>query len=191
MGLEELRNEILRRTYEDVKKVEAEAAAEEKRILGEAEAKRSALLESTRKEAEAAIGAERGERIAAARLEAGRLVTEEKEALIGRELSKVRKRFLLLHKGKDYPKLLNRLAKRGVAEIGKGAVVLVNARDAKLLKELNGAQMGAPADFAGGVIVESVDGRIRVSSTLEDLFESHSGEARKSLNSSIFGKGNK
>jgi len=191
MGLEELRMEILRRAHEEVRKVEAEASEEEGKILGEAGERRKQLLDRARRDAELAIESERGERIAAARLEAGRLVTGEKEAVIARELAKVRRRFVSLRGSRDYPKLLKRLVKNGIAEIGSGAVVRVAKRDARLISELKGAQIGEPGDFSGGAVVESVDGRIKVSSTLEDLFEAHSGEARKSLNSSIFGKGGK
>ena len=190
MGLEELRAEILRRTSEEVKRIESEAAVEEKKVLDAAESERRAMLENAKKEAEAIAEAERNERLASARLKARKLLVGEREALVENAVAMVRERFFSVTRTPAYASLLKKLVEQGVAEVGEGAVVHLNARDRELLKRVKNARIAdEPAAFVGGAVVESADGRVRVRNNLEALFEEYAGDVRKLVHSSVFKKG--
>ena len=193
MGLEELRKEILHKTHEEVRRIEAEAEAEEGRIIGEAESRRKALLEKAKSDAAETIEAERGEHISSARLRAHKLQAEEKEELVEKAIALVRKRFLALPKEKEkYSLLLHKLIEKGVAAVGQGAVVHLNNADRKQVKAIKNATLShEPASIAGGAIIESPDGRVIVRASLEDLFDEYSGETRRLAYTSLFGKGGK
>jgi len=182
--------EILRRTFEEIKRIEGEAAAEEKRIIGEAESERKAILEKAKKDAMLIAEAERNERLASARLAARRLLLQERESLIDRTVAAVRERFYSIAQTQAYQDLLERLVERGIAEVGNGAVVHLNAKDRARFKRIKNARIAAePADIVGGAIIESADGRIKVYNNLEALFNEYVGEVRKLAHSSIFKKG--
>ncbi|VVC71788.1 V-type ATP synthase subunit E [uncultured archaeon] len=188
MGLEELTAEILHNASEEIAKIDSEAEAEAKRITGEAEAARKTVLENAKKEASSLAESEKSRRIAAARLKARRMVLDEREAVIEKGVANVRERFMATAKSSAYPDLLKRLVEEAVKEAGKGAVIHLNARDKSVLKRVKDATVAEePENFAGGAIVESGDGRIRIRATLEDLFEERSGNVRKIAENAIFG----
>ena len=188
MGLEELRLEILRRTSEEVKRLEAEAKAEEEKILAEADAERKRELESAKAAAAQAARDERNERLAAARLGAMRMRTEAKEAALEKALEKILEEFEGIRGGDAYPALLKKLIEQGMREIGKDAVVQVNSEDQRLVKGWKLKVDPEPADIEGGAIISSMDGRVKIRSTLRELFEQQRDLARKEAYAELFGK---
>ncbi len=189
MGLEELRSEILRRTSEEVKRLEAEAKQEEEKILGEADAERKRELDAAKADAAQAARDERNERLAAARLGAMRMRAEAKEEALENALGKILAEFEGIRGGDAYPALLKRLIEQGVREIGKDAVVQVNSEDQKFAKQWKFKMDPQPADIAGGAIISSKDGRVTIRSTLHELFEQQRDLARKEAYAELFGKG--
>lgn len=194
MGLEELRSEIVRNTSAEVKRIDREAADEEKKILEEADAYRKAAVAKAKAEAEAAARAERGERLSSSRLQGQKSVSAARDAVLNAAAEEVRRRFLSFPEEDSdaYGKLLDRIIRSGVEAAGKGASVSLNARDRKRAKKLYGAKLSpATADIAGGAMVEAGDGRVRIRASLEDIFEENSGRVRALLYASIFGAGGK
>jgi len=186
MGFDELGREILHTAFGDVKRITAEADAEEKRILGAAEAERARLIDSAKAEAAAAAAAERGERLAAARLTGRTAVAKEKEALVARVVDGVREKLYGVVDTDRYAKLLNSLVEDGVAEAGRGATVRVNARDKKKLKRFADAKVGESVGIAGGAVITSADGRVTVRNTLEGLFEERVDAVRACASEALF-----
>ena len=188
MGLEDLRMEILRRTFEEVKKVDAEAAQEKSKITSAAEDERKRLLESTKAEAEKLAREEHDERLAAARLDAMRVRADAMESAMGKGLVLVWKEFAATRKSKSYPAFLKSLVMQGVREVGKDATVSVRKEDQKLVKEWGINLAPAPAEIEGGAIIASSDGRVTVRNTLRDIFERHRDEARRAAYSIMYAK---
>jgi len=189
MGFDDLRREILHTAFEDVKRINAEADAEEKRITGAAEAVRAQAISSAKAEAAALSAAERGERLAAARLAGKKLIAQAREGLVVRAVEGVREKFYGIVETDAYQKLLNTLVEDGVSEAGRGACVRVNARDKKKVKRFSDAKAGEPVGIAGGAIIESADGRITVRNTLESLFEENMDVVRANASAALFGGG--
>lgn len=187
MGLEELRSEILRRTSEEVKRLEAEAKVEEEKILGEADAERKRELEAAKAEAAQAARDERNERLAAARLAAMRMRAEAKEEAIEKALEKVLEEFEGMRGGGSYPDFLKKLIEQGMREIGKDAVVQLSREDQKLAKGWKLKVDSEPAEIDGGAIISSSDGRVKIRNTLRELFEQQRDFARKEVNAELFG----
>ena len=188
MGLEELRTEILKRSFEEVRRLEAEAEEEERRILENAQLERKRVLEMAREEAERQARAERDERIAAARLRARRLVAEAREEVLSRALERVWEEFAAIVKGEAYHSLLKSIVEAGLRELGNDALVSVNEEDVRLVRKWK-VKLGEPIQTEGGAIITSQDGRIRVSGTLRDLFVQRREFVKKKLSDSIFGGG--
>lgn len=188
MGLEELRMEILRRTFEEVKRLEAEAKEEEGKLLAAAEEERKRLLESAKEEATKAAREERAERLAAARLSAMRMRAEAKEEALEKALERVLEEFEGLRSTDAYPSLLKSLIEQGVREIGNGAIVQVSAEDQKLAKRWRVKLAPEPAEIEGGAIIASRDGRVKIRNTLREIFEQHRDRARKEVHEAMFGK---
>lgn len=189
MGFDDLRREILHKAFEDVKRINADAAAEESRINAAAETERSQVLNAVKADAASLSAAERGERLAAARLAGKKLVAQAREGLVVRAVEGVRERFYGIVETDAYQKLLNAIVEDGVSEAGRGACVRVNARDKKKVKRFSDAKAGEPVGIAGGAIIESADGRIRVRNTLESLFEENMDVVRASASAALFGDG--
>ncbi len=189
MGLQDLRAEILRRTFEEIKKTDTEAAAEARRLLGEAEEERKKALADARAEADKLVHSEATERASAARLKAARLESEAVEEAVSRGIDAVWLSFLKVRSSDTYPKLLKSLISEGVREVGgHGAIIYVRAKDAKLVKDAGQAlTVKISEELEGGAIISSRDGRVMVRSTLRDLFDRHRDEVKRQVYDAMFG----
>ena len=188
MGLEELRAEILRRTSEEVRRLEADAKAAEARILAVAEEERKLALEGARAEAAQAARDERNERLAAARLNAMRMRSEAKEEALERAFAKVLAEFEGIRESGSYPALLKALIEQGVGEIGPGAEVQVSEDDLRLAKKWGFRLSEDAAGIGGGAVISSKDGRVKIRNTLREVFDQHRDLVRKEVYEAMFGE---
>jgi len=68
-------------------------------------------------------------------------------------------------------------------------VVYVNSEDSKLAKKMKGVKLaGSAIECAGGAIVTTQDGRIRIDNTFEANFEERKDEMRKHIFDLLFKK---
>ena len=188
MGLGELRAEILKKTFEEVKRIDSEAQAEEKSLLAKAAEEREKRLASLKAEVQAELQAERGERISAARLRAKRMVEDAKESALNSALMSAWELFRQFPQRPEYQERLKAWIHEAVQALGNShTVVRLSPQDKKHVK-LKGLTI-EEAEIDGGVIASSHDGRIIVSRTLRDVFEEQREWLRRRLHENLFGGG--
>ncbi len=193
MPLDELREEILEKAKKDTYEILKEADSEAKKLLLEAKSESDGLVDKAREEAGKVIEREKSERLSAARLEAKMILADAREEMIKAVEDEVWSRLEKIHKSRDYEKLLEKWILEGVSAIGGEAIVYANKQDSKLVKKIVEGMRGAAAandsiDCAGGVLVTSGDGRVRVDATFSALFEEHNEFMRRVAYQQLFGE---
>jgi len=117
------------------------------------------------------------------------ILSEAKEENSAKVLDDIWKRLVQTREGKMYEEILKRMIEEGVNGIGARALVYVNSEDMKLAKKLKGVKVADSAiDCAGGAIVTTPNGRIRIDNTFEANFEERKDEMRKSIFDLLFKK---
>jgi len=193
MGLEELRKGVLEKAQEEARALAHEADAEAAGLMAKAEGQRKELLDAASREAKEMVEAERGEAIANAHLEAKRELAKAKEELVASVEEQIWKELLAVRKNKkEYAALLHKLIEKGRKalqdESGGEVLAYLNSEDKKLVGELKasippkrndapfpegkwGVKLAREAiECAGGAVVTSADGRVRIDNTLEAIF---------------------
>src|SRR3989338_6980541 len=172
MGLEELRKGVLDKAQEEARALARETEAEAGALMQKAEAQRKELLEAAGHEAREMVESEKGEAIANANLEAKRELAKAREELVASVEEQAWKELLSVRKNKkEYAALLHKLIDKGRKALhdesaGGDVLAYVNAEDAKLVGELKGAKLAGDAiECAGGAVVTSADGRVRIDNT--------------------------
>lgn len=192
MPLEELREEIIEKAKKETYEVLKEADLEAKKILLDAKTKGEQEIENARQEATRVIERQKSERLSAARLEAKMILAEAKEESVKAVQEEAWNSLEKIRKGRDYEKLLRELIQQATDAIDGIAVIHANKQDLKLAKkiveETRTASVSNDAiDCAGGALVTSKDGRVRVDATFNALFEEHDEYMRRTAYAELFG----
>jgi vacuolar-type H+-ATPase subunit E/Vma4 len=186
MGFEELASELNKSAEAEGKKLIRASERNAEKISEEAKEKSESLLKSARKEASDLARQETSERITSAKLSAKKMVDDARDEAVEAAIAQVWHKFRSdsLRKA-SYPSLLDRLAKEGAAEIGSRDVVLyVRDEDRGLLQGYQFRKL--PAEYSGGAIVESANGKVRVNKTLEEIFAAKKPALRKAAYDRLF-----
>ena len=189
--MDTLQKEILLDARKEADAILAEADQERRRILAEAGKEREKVLAAAREGISKVIEAEKNERLTSARLGANRLVNDAKSTVVDQAVEQVWEAFKESSGNASYYKRLEQLIAEGLRELGAKAVIHLNAVDAKSEagKKHKHALAREPLKAAGGVIVASEDGRIRMACTLEQLFAEKRESTRKAAYVELFGGG--
>lgn len=187
MGLDQLKKEILDAAEKRAAEIDSQATAQMHEIVKNAHNSAGKTAENMAAEAKAFVEAERSERTSAARLEAQRMLSEAREAAVNAALEKAYAAFVARRNSPSYRESLHMLADRGIEELGSSKpTVLVNSQDRKFFSGSKYRVGSEALECAGGVVVESPDGRIRVNYTLEEIFASQREEIRKEIYAQLF-----
>lgn len=187
MSLQTLTKEIQLDAKHEVDKVVKAAEAEKVKLLHEAEAERQRILDSAKDTVKKVIEAERSERLTSAQLKAKRLLSETREVIVNEAIIEIWKHFKEIRESANYKDLLEKLAKSGLKDLGSSAKIYANESDHKLLKSFAKNLADEPIHCAGGAIIASSDDKIRINSTLEEIFEQKREEIRKKVFLLLFG----
>jgi len=194
MGLEELRQEIIRKAEEEAKAIRRKAEAEARGIISRAEEERKRCIEKAKEECAGTIERERRERLSTARLEAKLILAEAREELLRAVEEQVWKELASFRKKREYEGFLERAMRAGASEIGEGAVISVPKDDLQLAKKIitekkiPATLSRQPIDALGGALTASEDGRVRCDATFAALMEGRREEIRKLAFDILFGK---
>ncbi|MEK6942063.1 MAG: V-type ATP synthase subunit E [archaeon] len=188
MGLEKLSRELLVDAKKESDSVIAKAVREAEAIIGAAEERKRKIVEDAKSTGHKMALREKNEKISAANLDAKQLIDEEKNAAIEKALAVVFSQLGELRGNKPYEKLLKSLAVEGIKELGKDSVVIVNSKDHGIAKKLFPNTSKEAENIAGGVIVATKDGLVRVDNSFEALFEQNKDSIKKSLFAELFGQ---
>jgi len=168
-------------------KIISDAKTEAAQIDTDAQAKSQALISQSRTDSEKEASEYRTRSIASFKLDAKRKMLEARDEVL-RAYEQQANGFLDdFAKSSDYQDFLIKVTKEGVAEIGSGAVVQVNAKDRSLLNG-TGFQISPDAiNSIGGAIIVSGDEKRRVDNTIESIFNDRKQELRLELLKQVFG----
>lgn len=190
MGLEEILSSIRADTEAKYAKTLSDAKAEAEKILNEARKNSESIAEQRRAQSEKELSEEKLRSIASARLEAKRKLLEARDEVLKKYEDEALRYLKEFAHSPQYKDFLWKMAKDGVAKIGNGAIVEVNASDMKLLGTagIDFKVSPKPIDCIGGTIVSSTDGKRRVDNTLESIFNERKEDLRLKLSEQVFGK---
>ncbi|MCX6773161.1 MAG: V-type ATP synthase subunit E family protein [Candidatus Micrarchaeota archaeon] len=187
MGFEELATELHKSAESEGRKLIAAAEKNAHKYEEEAKEKAEELLRDAKKDAQAYSKQESAERLTSAKLAAKKIVDEARDDAVEASLHQVWNAFKASSlKKATYPALLQKLIADGIRELGSNdAVVYVRDEDKPLVAGYKTAKL--PAQYTGGAILESANGKIRVNRTLEEVFAQKKSEMRKKIYDSLFG----
>ena len=185
MGFEELASELHKGADAEGRKIVHAAEKNAERIVDEAREKAEGALKNAKKDASEFARQESSERITSAKLASKKIVDEARDEAVEAAISQVWQKFRSESMKKGYPALLDRLVKEGVSELGASkATVYARDEDRQLLRGYSTKKL--PAEYSGGAIVESEDGKVRVNKTLEEIFSQKKPELRKQIYDRLF-----
>lgn len=180
------------------REVEARARAQVEQILAGAQLEARQLSEESRAAASAPADAERARILHQARLEALQIIGDEREALIGEALSRIREYLAGVRSNAAYLATLRRLAEEALTELGPleeagGTRLKADPRDKESLEGvLQGLGLELPVHYDlhcwGGLTAMSEDGRVVVINTLEARLARATPHLRRYL-ARLFGRG--
>lgn len=176
MGIEELRKEIASSAEKEARAISKKKEEDCSVIISSAQEEAKRILSNAREEAKMLAESQMTE-IAGAKLEGRKIIAEAREAVVSQAMQKAMKELNSFTKTKEYPKLLEKLARKGMKEAGEGCLLRGRKSDSSLLSRIGKA--GEPIQSIGGVLILSKDGKIRVDSTFEALLEEHDYELKK------------
>ncbi|MFA6048684.1 MAG: hypothetical protein WC792_01915 [Candidatus Micrarchaeia archaeon] len=185
MGFEKLVREMAQSTSEEEERIREEGRREAAGIISEARREAEKIRKAALAQAEEAAGRERYA-LATAGLEAEKIVSDARQAIVARVLSDCRElAFDEITSGKNYPALFEALAKSATDAAGKGSKLYCSKNDSGLAKKLGYSPV--QLECAGGALAVSSDGQLRADNTLEALFEENEESLRSRAMELMFG----
>lgn len=201
-GAEPIIQEINREAEQKIQYIISEAQKEAEKIKEEAKKRGEAKAEWILRKARTQAETEKQRIIAGARLEVRRKRLEVQESLIREVITALKDRLAELPDEEYFPMLVE-LTAGAIEELGTGSVVVrSNERTLKLiearLEEFRAAvsekagrnveiTLGEPLSSIGGVLVETIDGSVRVDNTFEARIGRLESELRAEIAKALFG----
>ena len=186
MGFEELARELHKGAETEGRKIVHAAEKSAEKIVEDAKGKADEIVKAAKSEAAELAKQEASERTTSAKLAAKKMVDEARDEAVEASMEQLWQRFKADSMKKSvYPGLIGRLVSEGSAELGTTNVaVYARGEDAQYAKA--GEARKLPAEYCGGVIVESMDGKVRVNKTLEEIFAQKKPALRKEIYDRLF-----
>jgi V/A-type H+-transporting ATPase subunit E len=201
-GAELIIQEINREAEQKIQYILSEAQSEAEKIKEEARKRAESKAEWILRKANTQAEIEKQRIIANAKLEVRKKRLQKQEELIREVITALKDRLAELPDD-EYFDILVDLGAEAVKEMGVDTVVMrSNERTLELLKSrLNDfkkavaaktgvkikVRRGKPINTIGGLVVESIDGSVRVDNTFEARIERFEGELRAAVAKALFG----
>jgi vacuolar-type H+-ATPase subunit E/Vma4 len=198
-SLDALERAILNEANADVDQIKQEGKAKAdliwQRAREQAESERKALLQNAKQEAERV----RSQFIATSQLKARTVELGYREKLLNDVFKVAREQISSIQKEKNYEELVAQLLREGISQlnVNKAKVkadeqtrkILEQSVIAKVSKELKAEIMvDEPLEEGTGLIVESVDGRLRYNNTFENRLDFIQNELRSPVYRLLMGE---
>ena len=181
MGLEAVKEEIIRNANEQESAILAEARKEANRILKEAEKRIAEIKEKTEAGTKKDIDSAKRQALASADMEGKKMILEAKKQAIDSAFAEARKKIEALDE-KKRESYIKKLAEKAAKEIDIGKVYCSKS-DLKFLRGMN----AEPAAMTGGLIAENKEGTIRVDFSFETMLDMIKESEMHSINKLLFG----
>lgn len=184
MGLEAVKEEIIRNAQEQAKTLNAEARKEVNRINQETEEKIREIKEESEAQTEKMLDPIKKQELASVKLEAKKMLLESKKNVIEKVFVEARKKLGELD-GKEREYYIKKLLEKIRNDI-EPAYIYCNKNDVKLLKGVKGIEI-KPVDISGGLIAENKDKTIRVDYSFDAMIDSIKDKELQTINNILFG----
>ncbi len=181
MGLEEVKEEIIRNARKQEEELLAEAREQARKVLDEAGKKVEELREKSEAETKKLIELIKKQETASAELEAKKMMLEAKKSIIDKAFSGVRQKLEKLAPNKR-GEFMQALLSRAEKEIDIG-IIYCSRKDAKALKGYSTKDAG----MLCGLIAENKDGTIRVDYSFDTLLQSINENELQNIHKMLFG----
>jgi len=181
MGLDSVKEEVIRNAKEQASSMLAEARKEAGKIMKETEAKAEEMKAKSEADTKKLIDTIKRQELASSELDSRKIVLDAKKQAIEKVISEARKKLETLddRKREDYTKKLLEKAKKELDV----AYVYCSRKDSKFVK---GAET-ISAEMLGGIIAENKEKTVRVNYSFESLLESIKESELQSINKLLFG----
>ncbi len=181
MGLETVKEEIIRNAKEQASALIAEARKEAGMISKEAERKIAGLKEKSEAETKKILEQIKRQELTSAGLENKKIVLEAKKQIIDNVFAEAKKKLEALD-DKKREAYIKKLVEKTKSDI-EVAYVYCNKKDAKLLKGFNAEPIG----ISGGLIAENKEKTIRVDYSFDTLLQGIKENELQNISKILFG----
>lgn len=181
MGLESVKEEVIRNAKEQAGSMLAEARKEAGKIMKEAEVKAEEMKSQSESETKKLTDTIKRQELASSELDSRKLVLEAKKQAIDRVIAEARKKLEALddRKREDYIKRLLDKAKKEIDV----AYAYCSRKDLKFVKGAEAVAM----EMIGGLIAENREKTIRVNYSFETLLDGIKESELQNINKLLFG----
>lgn len=181
MGLEAVKEEVIRTAKTQEESLIAEARQETIRIMDEVEKKIAEIKEKSNAETKRKIDVIKKQELASAELDNKKVLLEEKKQLIDKVFNEVQKKVEGLDK-KKREEYIHKLLEKCKKDIDVENVYC-NEKDLELTKGLN----VETADMIGGIFAENKEKTIRVDYSFDTMLENIKEDELQNINKILFG----
>jgi len=181
MGLETVKDEIIRDAKNQEESLIGEGRKETVRLMNEAEKKLAEMSQNSAQETKRMAEMIKKQELASAELENKKMLLEAKKELIDQVFNGVQKNFEGLDK-KKREEYMNKLLEKCKKDIDVENVYC-NKKDLDLAKNLN----AEPDDIIGGIIAENKEKTIRVDYSFDSMLQNMKENELQSINKILFG----
>ena len=181
MGLEAVKEEIIKNAKKQEEQLIAEAKSEAERKMEEAEQKISKFREKSEAETKKTLDMMKRQELASAELESRKIILESKKMMVDNLFAEVRSGLEKIDSQKKevYIRELMAKAKKEI-EIGK---IYCNSNDMKLIRAYDVEAI----IIIGGIIAENKDGTIRVDYSFDIMLQTIRENELQNVNKCLFG----
>ena len=183
MGLELVKEEVIKNAKEQESAMIAEARKESNKLAKESEKKTEEMKEKADSETKRIIDAMKRQALASGELESKKMVLEAKKQIIENVFAEAKNRLESLDEKKKEA-LLKKLLEKSRKEL-EVEYVYCSRKDAKLIKGINAGP--ADIDILGGIIAENKDKTIRIDYSFGTMLEIIKENELQSINKILFG----
>lgn len=180
MGLESVKEEVIRNAKEQASSMLAEARKEAAKIMRDAEAKAEEMKSKSESETKKIIETLKRQELASAELDSRKLVLDAKKQAIESVISEARKQLEALD-DKKREACIKKLLDKASKEIDV-AYVYCSRKDAKFVKGFEAIN----SNIFGGIMAENKEQTIRVDYAFETLLETIKETEMQNLNKILF-----
>jgi V/A-type H+-transporting ATPase subunit E len=189
-GVDKIIEKIKNESEATIKEILDSANNEVKSIRKRDEKETRKMVEKIEQEYEKEAVVIRNTIISGAKIESKRIQLYAREDIINECFRRSEKKLANME-GKEYEKFLNRSIREGFDVVGKNAVAGSAEKDSGIVKKiasvLNIAVDEKGLATAGGVVIKSKDGKIRVDNTFEGILSRNKDVLRKDVAEILFG----
>ncbi len=181
MGLEAVKEEVIRQAKQQETSLLAEARKESNKIMAEAEKRIEEMKEKSDADSKRTAELLKRQAMASAELECRKLLLDAKKQVLENVLAEVKEKLENLE-DKKREEIIKKLLEKTGKEI-EIANVYCSKKDMRLVKGLN----AEAANIIGGIIAENKDKTIRVNYSFETILDGIKEKELQNINKLLFG----